>query len=110
MEILARRQRVLSLSVIVVTGLCWSVAMGVFGFWLIFEPQAVVLSSMGIRYGGGLAVLCGAQVVFLMCIADRVFSRAHLKLTRTIEVVLGAIFFVCSCVLAVSAVLDWVIV
>jgi len=84
--------------------------MGVFGLWLIFEPHAGVLSSASVRVSGGLAVVFGAQVVFLMCIADRVFSRAHLKLTRSIEGLLGAIFFVCSCVLAVSAIVDWTIV
>ncbi len=84
--------------------------MGVFGLWLIFEPHAGALSSLGVRISGGLAVLSGAQVVFLMCIADRVFSQAHLKLTRSVEGVLGAIFFVCLCVLAVSGIVDWVIV
>lgn len=97
---------------VVILALGWSMALGVFGLWLLFGNEAGISagaaawtggSSASVRVSGGIVSLIGSQVVFLLCIADRVYPRAHPRMTRTIELVLGAIFLVGACVLGGAA-------
>jgi len=77
------------------------------GLWLIRQEHEGVLSSKPIAISAGVAALAAGQLVFLMCIADRVFPRAHQMISRGIEAALAAIFLGSSSVLAVSALLGW---
>lgn len=116
MEISAFKHRIVSMSMIAVLAMGWSLALGVLGLWLLFGDQSGTLagtlagsiswtkaSSESVRINGGIVALIGSQIVFLLCIADRVYPRAHPMMTRTIEMALGAIFFVSACVLGGSA-------
>jgi hypothetical protein len=52
----------------------------------------------------GVSALAAGQLVFLMCIADRVFVRVPPAFSRTIETGLGAILLLGTVVLTVVAV------
>ena len=112
MEISAFKHRFVSMSMIAVLALGWSLALGVLGLWLLFGGQSgdqsgaiswARASSASVRISGGFVALIGSQIVFLLCIADRVYPRAHPRMTRTIEMALGTIFFISACVLGGSA-------
>ena len=91
----------LSLSLIVLASLPWSLTLGVLGVWMLDHRQDGMFESSAIATSGGVAALCGAQLVFLFCIADRVFPKANQIMTRAIEGGLGAIFLGSTLVLAV---------
>jgi hypothetical protein len=94
---------------VIATALPWSLALGVMGLWLIGEDHQGLLGARAVSLSAGVAVLCGAQIVFLCCIADRLFPQTPGALARRIEGGLGAIFFASSIVLAVSSVGVWVV-
>ncbi len=100
-------RRWVSLTLVVMTALPWSLSLGVMGLWLITEPQTGMLARPVIGLSAGIAALCAAQIVFLMCIADRIFPRAHQVLSRTIEGALGMIFLGSTLVLAGASVVEW---
>lgn len=83
-------------------------SLGVMGLWLIDEAHNGMLGSWWVSMSAGIVALAGAQIVFLICIADRIFPRTHQTLSRTIEGGLGAIFLGAGGVLAVSSILGWV--
>ena len=99
--------RWLSVALIVVTALPWSLALGVLGVWLIDQHAEGLIAGPTASLSSGIAAICASQIVFLMCIADRVFPRTHKSISRTLEGGLGLIFIVSACVLAVSAVMGW---
>jgi len=101
------RDRWLSLSLVIASALPWSLSLGVMGVWLIAEDHGGVLGHRSISLSAGIALLCSAQIVFLLCIADRVFGRAHRIVSRTIEGGLSAIFLGSIIVLAWSSVLEF---
>ncbi len=98
--------RWLSLVALMGAGLVWSVSLGVMGLWMIYEDHQGALSSGMVSVSAGVAALCAGQIVFLMCIADRLFPNAHRFLVRGLEGVLGAIFFVSILVLAVGSIMS----
>lgn len=100
-------KRWMSMTLVILSALPWGLSLGVMGVWLIAHEHHGILSSRSLSLSAGIAALCAGQLVFLMCIADRVFPRAHRVLSRGIESVLAAIFLSASGVLAVSAVLGW---
>ncbi len=100
-------RRWMSLALVMASALPWSLSLGVLGVWLIAEPHAGVLGHRVLATSAGAAALCGAQIVFLMCIADRVFPRAHRVISRTIQSMLGVIFLGSTGVLAVVSVMQW---
>lgn len=69
--------RWLSLTLLCLLAGAWSLAMGVLGMWLLFEPQGGVLGSVWVSGSAGLLALGAAQVVFLLCVLDRVFPAPH---------------------------------
>lgn len=77
------------------------------GLWLIGQDHEGILSAKPIAISAGVAALTAGQLVFLMCIADRVFPRAHQTISRGIEGSLAAIFLGSSSVLAITALLGW---
>lgn len=74
------------------------------GVWLIDHRDAGMFQSPVVAISGGIAAVCGAQLVFLFCIADRVFLNAKRTMTRSIEGGLGAIFLGATIVLAMASV------
>tara|TARA_A100000171_G_scaffold43543_2_gene45639 strand:- start:1986 stop:2297 length:312 start_codon:yes stop_codon:yes gene_type:complete len=71
------QQRWFTLALLTLIAGAWSLALGVLGVWLIMETHAGVLSSTWVSMSAGLVSLCAAQLVFLMCVVDRVFPRPH---------------------------------
>ena len=100
-------QRTLSLALIVLSALPWSLSLGVFGLWLIFGEHDGGLGEPAVRMSSGIAALCAGQIVFLLCIADRVFPRTHRVISRTLEGGLGAIFLGSVVVCAIASVMSW---
>lgn len=99
--------RWLSVSLIVLTALPWSLALGVTGVWLIARFDQGLIGGAMTTLSSGVAALSASQIVFLMCIADRLFPQAHKALSRTVEGGLGLIFLISVCVLALSAMMGW---
>jgi len=103
--------RVLSVALVMLTALPWSLALGVLGLWMIAEPQAVFVGGgramTTVSISAGIAAICAAQVIFLLCIADRVFPGANQRMVRVIEGGLGVIFLCSAGVLAVASFIGW---
>lgn len=98
-------QRWVSMTLVVATALPWSVSLGILGLWILLNEHGVgVFSRPGISVPAGLCALAAGQLVFLMCIADRVFVRVPAILARSVETGLGAILLVGTVVLTVVAV------
>jgi hypothetical protein len=97
---------VLSLALVYLTASAWSISLGVLGLWLIVEDHQGVLADRWLSLSAGMAALSGAQIVFLLCIADRVFPRANKIVSGTLEGGLGAIFLGSVVVLALSAIVE----
>lgn len=55
----------------------WCVTIGVLGLWLIGEPQIGILSNRVVATCSGIVCLCAAQLVFLDCVAQRLFPGTH---------------------------------
>ena len=102
-----RSRRWVSLALVMATALPWSLSLGVMGLWLIAEPHAGMLARPVIGLSAGIAALCGAQIVFLMCIADRVFPRTHRLISRTLEGMLATIFLGSAGVLVGASAIEW---
>lgn len=71
------QRRWVSLTLLALSAGVWCVTIGVLGLWLIGEQHRGVLSNPVVSICAGLACLCGAQLVFLECVADRVFPSPH---------------------------------
>lgn len=67
-----RRGRVSIVLLTLVVG-SWSLALGVLGFWLLFEPHRGLLSNSIVAISAGVICLSASQFVFLFVAADRVF-------------------------------------
>lgn len=87
--------RKLSMSLVVALGVVWSLLLAFGGAWLAGNGHAVWGASLAqiTRIGGLVGVLAG-MVVFLVCVADRVFPRASRKVTLAAEVPLCVMLFV----------------
>ena len=70
------RQRLLQLLIMFFAG-AWSIALGVLGLWLLFEPHSGLFGRSIIAISAGLGAICAAQLVFFDCIAIRLFPRPH---------------------------------
>ena len=71
------QRRWLSLGVLACVAGLWCVALGVLGLWLIAAEHRGLLSNPLVSLSAGLVCLCGAQMVFLECVAERLFPHAH---------------------------------
>lgn len=96
------RQRLVQLLIVLLAGF-WSIAMGVLGLWLIAEPHTGLLGHKPVSISAGTCALCAAQLIFIDCVAIRLFPNPHPTmwlLTRSTNVViLGA----SMCVLLIAA-------
>ncbi len=98
-------QRWMSLGLVIAMALPWSVSLGVLGLWILLGEHTMgMLSKPMVSGSAGICALAAGQLVFLMCIADRVFLRVPAALARSVELGLGAILFVGTVVLSVAAI------
>lgn len=96
------RQRLLQLLIVLLAGF-WSVALGVLGLWLIAESHTGILEQWAVSVSAGICALCAAQLIFVDCVAIRLFPNPHPSvglLTRSANVV---ILGVSMCVLLIAA-------
>ena len=97
-------QRWLSLGLLTIVGGAWSVSLGVLGVWLIAETHMGILSSGWVSTSAGLASLCAAQLVFLMCVVDRVFPAPH-GVVRALIQSGNTMILACSAIVLIPAAL-----
>jgi len=71
------RRRWVSLLLLTLCAGTWCITIGVLGLWLMGEPHRGVFSHRVVSICAGIACLCGAQLIFLECVADRVFPNPH---------------------------------
>jgi len=62
---------------LILTAAPWSLAMGVLGLWLLAQPHTGLLGGPMVSLSAGVAMICIAQLVFLICVADRLFPGVH---------------------------------
>ncbi len=80
------RRRLVSLVVLLLVALPWSAALTVVGLWsLLSPPKTGILASAWVAGGVGCAALAGGQLVFFVCVSDRVFPRADRRITVPAE-------------------------
>ena len=83
------------MSLVVALGLAWSLLLALGGAWLAGNGHAVWGGSFAqiTRVGGTVGVLAGV-LVFLVCVADRVYPRTSRAVMLTAEVPLCFMLFV----------------
>jgi len=80
------------MALVIAAALPWAVSLGVLGLWILLSAhEDGMLARPAFAMSAGVSALAAAQLVFLMCIADRVFPRVPHRLARSIETGLGAI-------------------
>lgn len=79
--------------------------MGGLGLWLIFGMHKGVLASQWVSVSSGLIALCAAQLIFMMCVADRMFPMPHHWVRVSIQSGNSLILVVSTIVLIPSAIL-----
>ncbi len=89
-------RRMMSLGVLSLVTVPWALAMSVLGLWLISpEGSAVlpgVLAEPAVSGFSGVSALACGQLVFMVCVCDRVFPRASRRLVILIEGLTGLVF------------------
>ena len=97
------RRRWMSMTLVIATALPWSLALGILGLWVLLNQHTPgMLADRSIAVPVGVSSLAGAQLVFLICIADRVFPGVPAKLNRVVESLFVAILAVMTIVLCVN--------
>ena len=88
-------RRMVTLGFVLLLAIPWSAAMTILGLWLMFDtPHVRLLSSPGVGAGVGLASLACGQLVFMVCVCDRVFPRASKRLIVPAEAMAAGVFAV----------------
>lgn len=84
-----RIERRVTLVLLVVAASPWALTLTVGGLWLVVNglPGAEGAGKLAVR-SAGLAALAGGQIVFLCCVADRVFPRASRRIRSWVELVM----------------------
>lgn len=80
------RQRWLSIALLILAAGPWSLALGVLGVWFIAEPHTGFFSSPWVSWSAGIVALCAGQLVFLNCVADRVFPSVHTRVRSVAQI------------------------
>ncbi len=83
------------MSLVVALGVTWSLLLALGGAWLAGNGHAVWGASLAqiTRVGGAVGVMAGA-LVFLVCVADRVFPRTNRAVMLATEVPLCIMLFI----------------
>ena len=88
----------------VIGGTVWALALSVLGLWIGIGtalPGFLQDFSQLQQAAIGIGMLCGGQLIFLMCVAQRVFPRTPIQLVACSHWGLGAIGFVCLLVVTI---------
>lgn len=86
-------RRIVSLGLVLLAALPWSAALTVVGLWVWFSPASDgPMARPGVALGVGCAAFAGGQLVFLACVADRVFPRATRRMTVPVEGLMALVF------------------
>jgi hypothetical protein len=86
-------RRMVTLGFVLLLAVPWSAAMTVLGLWIIFDtPPVRMLSDPGVALGVGLASVSCGQLVFMVCVCDRVFPRAAKRLVVPAEAISAGVF------------------
>lgn len=89
-------RRMMSLGVLLLVTLPWALSLSVLGLWLMRPAGSVglpgVLGDPDVAMGVGLSSFASGQIVFLMCVCDRVFPRASRRLVVACEGFAGLVF------------------
>lgn len=79
--------RKLSLTLLALVALTWALVLCVGGLWLaVIAPGLVEPGTEMLARVGGVTAIAGGMLVFVICIADRVFPRASRRLTWSMEI------------------------
>lgn len=86
-------RRIVSLGLVLLAALPWSAALTVVGLWAWFSPAPDgPMARPGVAAGVGFAAFAGGQLVFLACVADRLFPRAARRMTVPVEGLMALVF------------------
>lgn len=89
-------RRIMSLGVLLAVAVPWALALSVLGLWLIFSSGGGALggvfSDRRVVVGVGISSLACGQLVFMLCVCDRVFPRASRRLVMLGEGSAGLVF------------------
>lgn len=66
----------------------WSIALGVLALWFAFDPSSPIQSPLT-RIAITLAILSAAQLLFLVCVAERLFTQTPRHLITRVRTVLA---------------------
>lgn len=83
-------RRMVSLAFVLLAAVPWSAALTVLGMWLLVSDHAVGPLRTGWQsVGVGLSAVACGQLVFMLCVCDRVFPRVSRYLSVPAEVSMG---------------------
>lgn len=100
-------RRMLSLGLVLIAALPWSVALTALGLRaMLATPGAGPFSGGWFGTGAGLAAFGAGQLVFMVCVSDRVFPRADRRLTASAECAMAVLFVVGLVAASCGLVLD----
>ena len=86
-------RRMLSLGLVLLAALPWSVALTALGLAVLFSsPGSWPLAGRWFGLGAGLAAVGAGQLVFMVCVSDRVFPRADRRITAPAECAMAVLF------------------
>lgn len=97
-------RRWLSLALLTLFAGAWSVSLGVLGVWLISGSHSGILRNGWVSTSAGLVALCAAQLVFLLCVVDRVFPNPHGQVRALIQSG-NTLILACSAIVLIPATL-----
>jgi hypothetical protein len=82
-----------SLGLVLLAAVPWSMALTVVGLWVWFSPgMSGVLAIPLVSAGVGAAAFAGGQLVFMLCVSDRVFPSAARRITIPVESAMALVF------------------
>lgn len=86
-------RRLVSLGLVLLAALPWSVALTAVGLRVWLSPGLTgILAVPWVSAGVGAAAFGAGQLVFMMCVSDRVFPRADRRVTAPVEGAMAMVF------------------
>jgi hypothetical protein len=89
-------RRIMSLGVVLLVTVPWALAMSVLGLWVMFaggeDAMGGVFADRRVAIGVGASALACGQLVFMVCVCDRVFPRASRRVVMVGEASAGCVF------------------
>jgi uncharacterized membrane protein len=86
-------RRWVSLGLVLLAAVPWSMALTVVGLWAAFSrPSRGLLSDPVTALAVGCSAVACGQLVFMVCVSDRVFPRATRRITVPAEAAMAIVF------------------